>query len=52
MKLNLQLLALFRQFQEFLHDLVLLFPSLLEVGGELGDDAISLLQSSLKVLQL
>lgn len=45
-------MALLRQFQEFLHDLVLLFPGLLQVGGELGDDAITLLQGSLKVLEL
>lgn len=52
LKLNLQLLALLRQFQEFLHDFILLFSSLLQVGGELRDDAIALLQGSLKVLEL
>lgn len=43
LELNLQLLALFCQFQKLFHDLIFLLSSLLEVGCELGDDAISLL---------
>jgi len=45
-------LALLCKFQEFIHDFVFLFASLLDISRQLGDDAIALLQSSLKVLQL
>lgn len=48
----MQVLALLCKFQEFFHDFVFLITSLLKISRELGDDAISLLQSSLKVLQL
>ena len=52
LELYLQFLALLSHLQELSHDLVLLLPSLLEIGCKLGDDAVPLFQSRFKVLQL
>lgn len=52
LELNVQFLALLSHLQELPHDLVLLFARLLQIGCQLCDDAVSLLQGSLEVLQL
>jgi len=52
LELDVQLLALRSHLQELPHDVLLLLPGLLQVGRQLGDDGVPLLQRRLKVLKL